>query len=292
MLHKLSWAPLVVSLAVFGLGADPAFAQHGGHGGGHGGGHVSGHVGGGRSFGHINVGHVGGTRSFGHINAGHVGGARSFGHINAGRIGVARSNAWRGNTWNGNWGRGYYRPYRYGYGYGWPYGYGYGYPYYGYSSYGHPYYDYSSYGYPYDYSSYGYPYYDNSSYGYPNYGYPYPSYDDSGVSYDNPQTLYFDTSTPNQYVANSSAQPPAQPPSAQAARVRVIVPDPQARVYFDGVLTTQTGTERSFHTPTLTFGQNYQYNVRAAWTQNGQDVVRNKTVSIVPGGTTVVDFVH
>jgi uncharacterized protein (TIGR03000 family) len=74
------------------------------------------------------------------------------------------------------------------------------------------------------------------------------------------------------------------------ANVRVIVPDPQARVWFDGSLTSQTGTDRLYHTPYLTVGSTYRYQIRASWAKDGREVSQERTVSVTPGQTTLVDF--
>lgn len=113
----------------------------------------------------------------------------------------------------------------------------------------------------YGYSSYGYsPYYYGS---YPTYSY-YPSYTYSAPSVD--------------YVA----------PVDTTARVRVILPDPQARVWFDGAPTSQTGSDRIFSTPPLTYTASYQ--IRATWLRNGREMTREQTVTVSPGQASLVDF--
>jgi uncharacterized protein (TIGR03000 family) len=121
-----------------------------------------------------------------------------------------------------------------------------------------------------------YPWYD--SYAYPSYSYyydPAPQYYSPPVQYYPPPTQYYD--------------PPAQA-VADYANVRVIVPDPQARVWFDGSLTSQTGKDRLYHTPSLTAGSTYSYQIRASWMQDGREVSQERTVSVKPGQTTVGDF--
>jgi uncharacterized protein (TIGR03000 family) len=68
------------------------------------------------------------------------------------------------------------------------------------------------------------------------------------------------------------------------------VPDPQARVWFDGNSTSQTGTDRLFHSPLLTIGSTYSYQIRASWMRDGREVTPERTVSVTPGQTTIVDF--
>ena len=75
-----------------------------------------------------------------------------------------------------------------------------------------------------------------------------------------------------------------------AAQIRVILPDAQARVMFDGAPTTQMGTVRLYHTPSLTVGAANQYRVQAVLMQNGREVTLERTVSVAPGMTYVLDF--
>lgn len=83
---------------------------------------------------------------------------------------------------------------------------------------------------------------------------------------------------------------PAAVTQDSSAYVRVLVPDAQAKVWFDGALTTTTGTERLYHTAPLAPGGSYTYRIRAAWTAKGQEMIQELVVSVAPGRTTVADF--
>jgi uncharacterized protein (TIGR03000 family) len=83
---------------------------------------------------------------------------------------------------------------------------------------------------------------------------------------------------------------PAPNPSANQATVRVTVPDPDARVYFDDELTRQTGPERTFNSPPLDPSKSYTYTVRATWTENGREVSRSQDVKVQAGREAAVDF--
>jgi uncharacterized protein (TIGR03000 family) len=131
--------------------------------------------------------------------------------------------------------------------------------------------------------SYGVGGYGLGAYGYDNYSYPrYSYYNGPAAPYYSPQADYY--MPPTQYYVAPTAV------AADYARVDVVLPDPQARVWFDGTLTNQTGTERVFNTPSLTMGAAYTYQVRASWMQGGQEVSHQRAVSVSPGRTTVVDF--
>jgi uncharacterized protein (TIGR03000 family) len=69
----------------------------------------------------------------------------------------------------------------------------------------------------------------------------------------------------------------------------VLLPAPDASLWIENVRTCQTGTSRVFISPPLGPG-NYTYTVRAAWTEEGRQVTREKTVKVRPGQEVVVDF--
>ncbi len=76
---------------------------------------------------------------------------------------------------------------------------------------------------------------------------------------------------------------------AEAAQVEVHVPS-CAQIWFDGQKTSQGGTERTFTSPALASGQNYVYEVRAAWTLDGKTVDEARKVAVHAGDHVVVDF--
>jgi uncharacterized protein (TIGR03000 family) len=108
----------------------------------------------------------------------------------------------------------------------------------------------------------------------PNYFYGYPVY-----SY----------VPPLGYTYGASAQPAATPDNA--ARVRVLVPAADAKVWFDGKETKQTGVVRRFESPALTPGHEYSYDVKAQWRdQEGKEVTRTRHVDVRANGLATVDF--
>lgn len=189
---------------------------------------------------------------------------------------------YRGGSFGGSRGYAGYGGYRgyggYGYrgygGYGRGYGYGYGgafYPWYGGGYW--PYYGYGGYG------SYGSgPY---STYNYYDYGTP------SIV------TPVLPTSTPLMTTSTEdySYPPPSTEPTDNKAMVQVIVPA-DAKVWFDGTSTKQTGTDREFVTPKLTPGDNYSYTVKAQWMEDGKPVDRTMKVKVQANKVSLVDFEH
>jgi uncharacterized protein (TIGR03000 family) len=73
------------------------------------------------------------------------------------------------------------------------------------------------------------------------------------------------------------------------ARVDVQVPA-GAELWFDGHQTSQTGTERTFHTPALDRGRSYHYTVRARWMRDSEPVDETQRVEVSAGKRVTVVF--
>ncbi len=100
------------------------------------------------------------------------------------------------------------------------------------------------------------------------------------------------TITPPAYTAplmGAGLRTTALTTPADVATVRVRVPA-DARVYFEGELTTTTGPERLFESPPLERGRNYRYDIRAVWDENGREVIRSRSVMVRAGETANVDL--
>ncbi len=174
--------------------------------------------------------------------------------------------------------------------------YGRGYPYYsGYSPYN---YGYRGFYQPYYYGNYPYynQWYGNYRYSTPGYYYNYrPTY--SRWSYTPMYTGWGNVrgySTNLSYSDGPSSSRTYQsfysPSNEQQAWVRIRVPSPSARVWFDGTQTSQQGTDRLYVTPPLDPSKSYSYTIRASWMDNGQEVSREKVVTVTPGKEATADF--
>jgi uncharacterized protein (TIGR03000 family) len=75
-----------------------------------------------------------------------------------------------------------------------------------------------------------------------------------------------------------------------AAMIAVRVPA-NAELWFDGQKTSQSGQVRQFETPSLDPAQEYAYEIRARWTENGRNVERSRTVSVRAGDRLGVNFI-
>ena len=158
-----------------------------------------------------------------------------------------------------------------GYRGGWGGGYGYG----GYGGYGWGGYGWGGYGvYPRLWGWGGY---------YPNRGYYYGGYPYYGDNY------YGDNySSAPSYGYSAPSMTTSRIPQ-NAVLLRVQVPE-NAQVFLDDQKTSQTGPVREFVTPPLNPGQPFSYDVKARWTENGQEVVRDKRVTFHAGDRLTVDM--
>jgi uncharacterized protein (TIGR03000 family) len=100
------------------------------------------------------------------------------------------------------------------------------------------------------------------------------------TAYFQPYTVAY--SYPVVGTSSMAFYPPTQDGTANAATIGMQVPS-GARVWFDGQATTQTGSDRTFVTPSLTPGSEYVYRIRVQWNENGQAVERTREVTVHAG---------
>jgi uncharacterized protein (TIGR03000 family) len=117
--------------------------------------------------------------------------------------------------------------------------------------------------------------------GYGSYGYAGMPYVNGGVG---ARTSFYPSSNQQGELIGQNQQ--------GGAMVRIILPDPQARVFFDGTQTQQTGPDRLFQTPPLDASATNSYRIKATWSQGGKEVTQERTVNVSNGRTTLVDFVR
>lgn len=90
--------------------------------------------------------------------------------------------------------------------------------------------------------------------------------------------------------AGGSAQAQLPCETGTTALIRVLVPSPNANLWFDNTPMPQQGSCRLFVSPPLDRGKTYTYTVKASWLERGRKVSREKLVKVRPGRETVVDF--
>lgn len=100
-----------------------------------------------------------------------------------------------------------------------------------------------------------------------------------------PGDVYADTRGPTEF-RRSFYYDPSYPD--QSSGVRILVPNPDAEVWFDGATTTQRGLDRVFVTPAL--NQESTYTIKARWMENGKAVEQERRVQIRGGQAHTVDF--
>jgi uncharacterized protein (TIGR03000 family) len=129
------------------------------------------------------------------------------------------------------------------------------------------------------------------AYAYGDYGPGYNSYYEGPTVY--PYSSYADEVPP---TADSYAE--ERTPADQtmrsvdenAAMIAVRVPA-NAELWFNGHKTSQSGQVRQFETPSLDPAQEYTYEVRARWTENGHNVNRARRLSVHAGDRLGVNFI-
>jgi uncharacterized protein (TIGR03000 family) len=126
------------------------------------------------------------------------------------------------------------------------------------------------------------PLYGGYGYGAPyRFGYAPLYYDDYPLG-----DMYY---PPPQYLQPSYVQQEQVP--ARYATIRVLLPDANAKVWFDGNETKQSGAERYFYMPDLDpKGGPYSYRIRAAWKEGEEPMVQERVVEVSPGKTALADF--
>ena len=72
----------------------------------------------------------------------------------------------------------------------------------------------------------------------------------------------------------------------------MVVP-PDAQVWFDGKLTSQSGETRYFASPPLAPGRQYVYDVKVRWRdKDGKEVTRTRRVDVSANANVTVDFLR
>ena len=139
-----------------------------------------------------------------------------------------------------------------------------------------------------------------------NYGgaFAYNSYPANYSSY-YAEPMSFSDSGPMSYTDDSTNGPPTQGPAAAEANrgadasrppiddnaVLIAVRLPaDAELWFDGQKTTQTGPVRRFETPPLKPGQEYGYEIRARWMEDGHEVNQTRKVTVHAGDRLGLNF--
>lgn len=83
---------------------------------------------------------------------------------------------------------------------------------------------------------------------------------------------------------------PPDAPEEQVAYIHVRVSPPDAEISFEGSKTSQIGGSRLYVSPPLVQGENYAYDIRVSWKENGREVTRTRKVAVRAGDRLSVVF--
>jgi uncharacterized protein (TIGR03000 family) len=83
---------------------------------------------------------------------------------------------------------------------------------------------------------------------------------------------------------------PPSAPEEQVAYIHVRVSPPHAEISFQGSKTSQIGSSRLFTSPPLTQGEDFTYNIRVSWKENGREVSQDRTIPVRAGDRLSIVF--
>jgi uncharacterized protein (TIGR03000 family) len=118
-------------------------------------------------------------------------------------------------------------------------------------------------------------------------GVPNPDSGDSSSRGVVPAAYSYGNSATSPSTGASRISKPMQ--AGTAAHITARVPA-DAKLWFDGLTTTSTGLVRRFHTPPLTPGSRYAYELRARWNENGQEVTQTQMIEVTARADVEVNF--
>jgi uncharacterized protein (TIGR03000 family) len=112
----------------------------------------------------------------------------------------------------------------------------------------------------------------------PDYSYVYEEYPPEGY-------------TTEEYAEPAYTEVPAyQTEAGNVAHVTVVLPTPDAKLYFNDARMLAQGRTRTFNTPPLEPGEDYYYTVRVRWMENGKKVEKTRTLNVRAGQNYTLDF--
>lgn len=123
------------------------------------------------------------------------------------------------------------------------------------------------------------------------YGYYYPD-EQRFRTIDGPRRSMDEYGVPAFMQQRAVTPPAALPivPRAIPARICLLVPDAESRVWFENQGTKLTGTSRTFETPPIMDGAIFKYHLKVVWKESGQDLSLERDVAVTAGQTAEVDF--
>jgi uncharacterized protein (TIGR03000 family) len=125
------------------------------------------------------------------------------------------------------------------------------------------------------------PSYSPSYYNHSNYT---PAYRAPAYSAAYPPSVSYSTTYSNQPASLESSYvvSTAESDGKRPARVNFRVPN-EAKVWFESIPTTSSGTVRSFESPPLDVGHDYAYRIRVEWNKDGKNVTDTRQITVHAG---------
>jgi uncharacterized protein (TIGR03000 family) len=120
---------------------------------------------------------------------------------------------------------------------------------------------------------------------YPEYSGTYYPDESTGSYYADPGYYSYDGAT---YSSGNSSYSPVAPNNR--AHVTLRVPAADAIVWIEGVQMKESGITRDYQSPPLEQGHNYNYEIRAQWTQDGKTLNQTQKFPIHAGEQVLVAF--
>ena len=84
------------------------------------------------------------------------------------------------------------------------------------------------------------------------------------------------------------AQPVAAP--ARPGTIHLVVPNAQAKVWFEKHATSSTGTSLDYVTPLIAAGASFTYHITVTWNEAGRNLTVERDVTLSAGQTATVDL--
>jgi uncharacterized protein (TIGR03000 family) len=101
-----------------------------------------------------------------------------------------------------------------------------------------------------------------------------------------PENYYSDSTSAGYYRSTGTEDyyrtPIAETPRKRPVRVNLRVPS-DAKIWFDGSRTNQTGMTRTFESPPVPIGPEYAYQVRIQWKRDGKDITQTRQINVHAG---------
>jgi uncharacterized protein (TIGR03000 family) len=113
---------------------------------------------------------------------------------------------------------------------------------------------------------------------------------DAGYNAWYPGSAAYSIDLPVMAYSPIEAPPSAEPPAPDDRTILVVRVPFEATVTVQGAVTKQIGENRTFVSPPLEPGRDYDYTIKAQWKEGDKSVEQSQTVTVRPGQRTAIMF--